>query len=83
MEKYAGDKPIIQVERNHLGTDHLTLKDDDGIWIDTPKGMMHIRLSYKDEIKMTVWPFNRSGERAKLIKRTSTKGVMNLEIKRD
>ena len=83
MEKYNGDKPIIQVERNYLGTDHLKLQGQDSIWIDTPKGMMNIHLNHQDELDITVWPFNRSGEKGKLKKKTVTKnGVVSLTMER-
>ena len=82
MEKYTGEKPVIQVERNHLGTDHLKLEGQDSIWIDTPKGMINVHLNYQDELDITVWPFNRSGAKAKLTKKTGKNGVVSLKMER-
>jgi hypothetical protein len=83
MEKYTGDKPIIQVTRNNLGTDHLELKKDDSIWIDTPKGLMNIHLNFKDELDITIWPRQLPGEKCKLTKKTINKnGVISLLMER-
>ena len=44
---------------------------------------MNIHLNHEQELDITIWPFNRSGEKGKLKKKTVTKnGVISLVMER-